>query len=65
MNKNNIIMHVIIWTITGLTIGIGMYLTKNPSCLWAFAFPVIFYALTPESSKDPIISISSKLKNND
>lgn len=59
MNKNNSIMHIIIWLIAGLTIGAGIYLTKNPACLWAFFFPAVVYINSPESGKNKIINISN------
>ena len=39
MNKT--VSKVAAWVSTGIAVSIALYFTKNPICLWAFAFPMI------------------------
>ena len=38
---NNTVSKVAAWVSTGIAVSVALYFTKNPICLWAFAFPMI------------------------
>jgi hypothetical protein len=39
--NNNTVSKVAAWVGTAIAISVALYFTKNPICLWAFAFPMI------------------------
>lgn len=41
MNKGCIILNILIWIISAVAVTIGIYITKNPGCLWTFFFPTL------------------------
>lgn len=32
-------MYACVWLATAVGVGLGLYITKNPNCLWAFLIP--------------------------
>ena len=39
--NNNTVSKVAAWVGTAIAVSVALYFTKNPICLWAFAFPMI------------------------
>lgn len=39
--NNNTVSKVAAWVSTAIAVSVALYITKNPICLWAFAFSMI------------------------
>ncbi|MDO5574409.1 MAG: hypothetical protein Q4G60_10595 [bacterium] len=42
--KNNVhLAFAVMWISVAIAVSVGIYVTKSAGCLWAFAFPAVFY----------------------
>lgn len=41
MSVQAAIVHIIIWLVTGITVGCGATTTNDQMCFWSFLFPML------------------------